>query len=704
MEEFDNINSEIPEQPKVKRKFWKILAVFLFIGILFISLFIRLFNLQVINYSKYKELARHQHESKIPLKAERGNIYDRNGNLLASTIHSISFAIDPSLIKEEKDRLKVSQAFENALGLPSEKILNKINSSKGSFVWLLRSILPGEASKLDSVNYKAFMKIEEPKRNYLFGSVGSQVVGCTDIDNRGLTGIELGLDSLLRGTSGFMIMNRDAIGRLMPTADLPKNPAVHGNSVYLTIDIRLQRIVEYELALGIKKSGSASGTAIAINPTNGEILAMSTLPSFNPNDISQSGSGSMKNKAITDVYEPGSTFKLITAAVAVDADGYVPETPLEGYNGMLDLTTVKIIDEHPLGKTTLAEAMEKSSNIVFSSLANKLPTAQFYKYMRDFGFGLTSGIDLPGEVPGVIKKPQEMDAGLKRFMGFGYGIAVTPLQMINAYSTVANNGIMLKPHIISAITNSVGKILYQAKTEKIRQVISKKSSALLTQMLIRVVNSGTGVAARLEGVKVAGKTGTTQQYSGGIYSKSSYTASFAGYFPAEEPKVAILVVLDKPVGDYYGGSTAAPIFHDIAKSWLALNPDLIKKTQKTEKNDTKFIPNIVGLYVKDAEIVLKNFGLILTDKNNPYSIISSQEPKPGNYLQKAEKVSVTFLEGKKFNQSSQKINVVGMTARRAIAALHNAGFKVKIEGSGRVSEQMWSKDSTGKALCYLKCK
>ncbi len=703
IDDFNNSGIEQEDKPKPKRKFAKVLLIFLVLGVGFVFLFARLFNLQVINSGKYKELARHQHESRIPLKAERGNICDRNGNLLASTIHSISFAVDPELLKEEKDRLKISQAFENSLGIPTEKILNKINSSKGSFVWLLRSILPGEASKLDSISYKAFMKIEEPKRNYLFGSVASQVVGCTDIDNRGLTGIELGLDSLLKGSSGFMIMNRDAIGRLMPTADLPKNPAIHGKNVQLTIDIRLQKIVEYELALGIKKSNSTSGTAIAIDPATGEILALATLPSFNPNEYNRLAAGSMKNHAISDVYEPGSTFKLVTAAIAIDAANFTPQSPVDGYNGLLQFKDISIKDDHPLGKTNLSEAMAKSSNIVFSTIANNIPTTTLYKYIRDFGFGLTTGIDLPGEVPGSIKKPQELDGGLKRFVGFGYGLSVTPLQILNAFAAVANNGIMLKPHIIKTIFDSEGTEIYKSKTEKIRQVVSKKTAGMVKEMLVGVVENGTGSSARLGGVKVAGKTGTTQQYFAGNYSKVNYTASFAGFFPADDPKVALLIILDKPVGDYYGGSTAAPIFHDIAKSWLALNPDIINRGG-TESKSTELVPNVAGMYIKDAVTVLKAYGLNIKGNYNPEEIVYSQEPTAETAIGKNKSVSVLLKNIQPDKQSIQRINVSGLPARKAIAALHQAGLNVRIEGNGRVREQIWTKDSSGKQICIIRCK
>lgn len=694
---------EEQEESKSKRHFWKLLFIFLILGFAFMALFARLFYLQVIKYEKYKELARHQQESRVQLKAERGNIYDRNGLLLASNISSISFAVDPTLIKDERSKVQICQALENKMGIPAEKTLEKINSARGSFVWLIRSLLPSEAIKLDSVSVKAFIKIEEPKRNYLYGLTASQVIGCTDIDNRGLTGIELGLDSSLRGRSGYMIMNRDATGKLMPSADLPKVMPVHGKLVRLTIDINLQKILEYELANGVRKAGAVSGTAIAIEPSTGEILAMDSYPSYNPSDLSQSGSGTMKNKSITDVYEPGSTFKLITAAAALNEGMVAPNTILDGYNGLLQFKDLQIRDDHPLGKISFEEALEKSSNIIFSTVANSLPSNLLYKYIRDFGFGYRSGIDLPGEVPGVVKKPDDFDMATKRFLGFGYGISVTPLQLLNAYAAIANDGILMKPHIIKEISDINGRVIYSSVPEKIRKVVSGNTVEELTKMLIGVVEKGTGISAAIPGVKIAGKTGTTQQITSGSYSKNNYTASFAGFFPAENPKIAMLIILDKPSGDYYGGSTAAPIFHAIAKSWIALNPEILNPGEQNDNQKPIFVPDIKGMYVSDAIQLLSSYGLKLATNYNPDDVVLTQEPKSDTYKTNPKFVNITVWDKSEKKMFIPKINVVGLSLRKAVAWLHNSGYHVKIIGSGKVTEQSWTKDSTGTTFCILRC-
>ncbi len=560
------------------RKKWKLNLFFVIFMVCMVIVMAKLFIIQFIEAEDYRKIARNQHESKIFLRPERGNIYDRDGKLLITNRTSYSFAIDPTVIKDLETVKRIALLVDSTQGETYQKLLNKILSTKKSFVWLIRGLDDSVASKFTNLNLKGLIKIIEPKRTYLYNELAAQLLGCTDVDSKGIAGLELSLDSLLKGNSGYMTVLRDAIGRLKPIANLPVESAKHGCSVELTIDIELQKILEIELINGASITGSSGAVAIAIIPETGEIIAMASYPPVNPN-LSINNPSDLRNKAITDIFEPGSTFKIVTAAAAIEEGLIEPESIVNGYNGVFVNNDFKITDIHPFDKTSFSEAFRYSSNIVFANLASSIPDAKFYKYIRDFGFGHNLDFDIYGESEGLVKKMAEFDHISKKFAGFGYGISVTPLQLLCSYSTIANSGVMMKPFVIRKIKNNSGDIIYEGKPQKIRQVVSKKTTDILKSLLVGVVENGTGKYAQIAGVRIAGKTGTSQQFVEGSYSKTDYTASFVGFFPAESPKIAILVLLDKPSGNYYGGSTAAPIFKNIVKGWLTLRPNLLNGIQ-----------------------------------------------------------------------------------------------------------------------------
>jgi cell division protein FtsI (penicillin-binding protein 3) len=644
--QFDNNDGTEFVNPQ-KKKFWKLIFIFVLLGIGFVALLARLVNLQIIDRDKYRKIAKVQHESRVNLKAERGNIYDRKGRLLASTIKSYSFALDPTILKDTNKILDICNLVSIAAGHSSPTDLyQRVIRAKGAFVWLVRGLMSEQAKLLDSIKVRGFIRIIEPKRNYLYGSIASQVIGCTDIDNRGLTGIELSYDSLLKGADSYVIMLRDAAGRLIPTPTTALRRAVRGNSVSLTIDIELQRIAEYELKLGVQKSKAEAGTVVIINPRTGEILAMASYPGYDPNNIVSISSANMRNRAINDVYEPGSTFKLITAAAALEEGIAKPGTILDGHGGLVDYGGYKIIDEHKTGKITFARAMEISSNVIFSNLAYRIPPNKLFKYVRDFGFGLLYGVTLSGEAKGNIKSPAQLDAVSRRFLGFGYGISVTPLQMLNAYATVANEGVMMKPFVVSSLSDDNNKLVESFSPVRIRRVVSETTAEELTQMLIGVVENGTGKEAKITGVKIAGKTGTAQIFDSS-YSKVHYTASFAGYLPANNPQIAMLIIFDKPKGNIYGGATAAPVFRKIAQSWISVSDNVDEFIDDDNENEIGFtMPDLSGFDYFHAVKILRGLGLAYKENKTNF-IVASQTPKPGTEITNGSKMLVKLYPSKK---------------------------------------------------------
>ncbi|MCO5250035.1 MAG: penicillin-binding transpeptidase domain-containing protein [Candidatus Kapabacteria bacterium] len=692
-----------PENEIRQKKFWKFWLVLITVNIGMAIIIWRLIDIQVISNEEYKSKAKRQHESKVNLTPERGIIYDRNGKVIASNFESVSIAIDPRHIQDLKG---FANAVEHDYGYSASGIISKVKASKKSFVWITRRADPTKFNKLVGFSDKGLILIREPRRIYQYDNIASQLIGFTDVDNHGLSGLELKWDSLLKGRDGYMIMNRDGAGRLRPAADLPLIPAFDGYSMNLTIDIDLQRIVEHELKTGVENAGAESGTVIALHPKTGEIIAIASYPSYDPHKPGGMSSAFLRMRAITDTYEPGSTFKLITAAAALEENIIKETDTLDGHLGTLTMRSYVIRDVKPLGRISFRQAMEYSSNIILSTVANMMSDNNFYKYLRDFGFGIKTDVDFPGEVTGKLPKPKNFTSSTKRYLGFGYGLSVTPLQMANAYGAVANGGTLMKPYLVSSVFDSEGREVYSQNPVVVRRVISEETAARLTDILKGVVSRGTGKAARVDGLEICGKTGTSQQIVDGRYSKENYTATFAGYFPANDPQVALIVMLDKPRTSIYGGATAAPIFRGIASKWTGANPNTAianKFVDSTKTNkDSVLVPNIVGLKSELAEDLLKNRGFGLTYSGNSQGIVLAQNPKAHSRTINGKIVDMTIVATDTVQSPDAIVVLKGMPLRSALAILNAGGVKTKIVGNGNiVTDQKWSRNSDGSSNCII---
>jgi cell division protein FtsI/penicillin-binding protein 2 len=537
---------EIENRSKLRLK-----LVFLLILFFFVVILVRLFYIQVIDRAKYQKLAELQQIRKIELRAKRGNIYDRNGVLLATTVEASSFAIDPQLVR--KDSLAMVQffSFANILGISNEQI-NSFLNSKRNFQWLRRGLIE-YPPMLDTFGFQGLIVSKEPRRFYLFGKALSNVIGVTNLDNSGITGLELALDSILKGLDGFAFFLRDARGQLIPNFDLPSVNPINGKDIKLTIDINLQRISSYFLQDGIEKTRSKGGCVIAMNPRNGEILAMVSYPLFNPNNSQSWNETIDKNYAVNFLFEPGSTLKPIIAAIALQRKIASPDEIFNAFNGKFLIGDVQITDEHPASKLTLEEAIIYSSNIVFSQISGRIPPEIFLSELSKCGFGKKVGIEIAGELSGSIPQANNLTSIQQKFLGFGYGLSVTPIQLAAAYTAIANEGVMVKPRITLA----------QSKFMLKDTIIQRETAGKLKEMLVKVVEFGTAVETKIEGIKIAGKTGTAQKFTDGAYSKTQYINSFVGFLPAENPKILILVMLDEPQSSIYASSTVVPIFKKI---------------------------------------------------------------------------------------------------------------------------------------------
>ncbi|MBS1911846.1 MAG: PASTA domain-containing protein [Bacteroidetes bacterium] len=664
----------------------------------------RLVKLQIVDRGMYAEQARRQYESKVALQAERGVLYDRNGNLLAANTTSISFAADPNHIENPR---KLAKAFSTAFGEPYDDWLRKLTTRGTSFIWLRRKVSGQQLESLKDLEDNGLIKLKEPLRHFEYASLGAQALGSTDVDNNGLNGVELFYNQQLRGTDGFIVMQRDARGHRRPDVDLPQSPPEHGDGLVLTLDINLQGIVEDELKKGVDRAGAASGTAIAIDPRTGEILAIASYPTYDPNDLRHADQSALRIRAITDMYEPGSTMKIVTAAAALEDHAVTPNSTFDGQGGEYQLGPHTIRDDHPAGMMTMREAMEHSSNIAFAKIASRLPAPRFYKYVRDFGFGIVSGVDLPGEARGQVKKPDEFVEGTQQFMAFGYQLAVTPLQLVSAYAAVANHGVMMKPHLLKRRLNRDGEVIEEIQPQEIRHVVSRETADTVREMLVGVVERGTGTEARVEGLRIAGKTGTSQQLANGEYSKSKYNASFVGFFPADDPKITLLVLLDSPSNGYYGGQVAAPIFREIARriagvanardgSEPAVEAGLngpaqqgapaqqaVPAAQTVSDHGRIQVPDLRGVDAESARHIGEKYGCRMLVRGTG-RLVTSQLPAAGSTM-----VSHGVLMLVLSNPAERGLmpDVRGMSIRRALNVLNAVGVTPAISGSGIVRSQ-----------------
>lgn len=653
---------------------------------------VRLALVQVVRGGEYAEQARRQYESKVILQADRGPVFDRNGILVASNTVSISFAVDPKHVENPQ---KLAKAFATALDEPEDVYLKKVTSKGTSFVWLKRKVSGAALEMLKDLDDDGLIKIKEPLRHFEYGALGAQAIGCTDIDNHGLSGVELYYDEILRGVDGYMVMQRDAQGHRRPDIDFPLSRPEHGDGLVLTLDINTQGVVEDELRKGVERAGAASGTAIALDPRSGEILAIATYPGFDPNNVKRADPSAIRVRAITDTYEPGSTMKVVTAAAALEEGAISTTEEIDGEGGTYQLGVQTIRDDHPEGMMTIRRAFELSSNISFAKIATRLPSPRFYKYVRDFGFGIISGVDLPGEAHGEVKKPNEFGEETQSFMAFGYQLSVTPLQLVSAYAAVANGGVMMKPHLLKRRLNRDGQVVEQIEPQEIRQVISRRTADTLRDLMVGVVEEGTGREARIPGLRIAGKTGTSQQLSEGIYSKQKYNASFVGFFPADDPKVTLLVLLDSPTNGYHGGQVAAPIFREIARRIvnasmegsepapaIAASADSVQ-LQPAKASSRLHVPDFRGIDPEHARMIAEHAGLRIVLQGNG-SFVATQTPVAGAVV---DRLGVVTLGTAVPARPRTMPDVRGMTLRRALNILNACRIQPRVSGSGIVRGQ-----------------
>lgn len=542
----------------------RVLFLKVVLSICFLAIIFRLGLIMFVEHHLYFSRAKTQQLRKEEIIPKRGNIYDRKGREFAISLEKESLFIDPSSLRsDEKIRI-----LKNYIKINMEQIKSYSEKSV-RFLWLERKLDREVAEKIKALKIEGLGFIPEGARFYPNGFLASHVIGFVNIDEQGIEGLEKQYDKYLRAEKSLKVVSVDAKGKRLSDGDLKD---IKGNDIFITIDEGLQYIVEKYLEEAIRKWRASSGTVIMMDPFTGEILALANRPTYDPNNLKFiKNIGVIRNRALTDLYEPGSTFKIVTATAALEEGIVNLRTKFDCSQGYIEIWGKKIKDSHKNGVLTFEEVIQKSSNVGTIKIAMMLGKEKLYQYIKKFGFGEKTGIDLPGEVGGYIRPTHKWSGTSIGAIPIGQEVAVTPIQVLRAYAAIANGGYLVKPFVVSEIRSPEGKILYKAVIQR-QRIISEKTAKTMRDILKKVTQEGgTATQAKIDGNDVAGKTGTAQKYDPktGKYSKDKFVSSFVGFIPADNPRIAMIVVIHDPKGAHYGGVVAAPVFKAISNEALA---------------------------------------------------------------------------------------------------------------------------------------
>ena len=555
--------------------------------IIFSALLYQLVRIQIIDHKKYSSLAFSQQCKKQTIPTRRGLIFDRGGAKLAESIQVGSVYADPFFITEKK---KTSKILSDLLGLDKAEVV-KLLSKKKRFVWIKRRISDEQEEALRPLHLKGISIKHEYKRVYPYEKLCSQVLGFTDIDENGLGGIERSLNQVISGSNGSKVVEKDGLQHQFSTLKGETVSARYGDSVFLTIDCNVQSIVEEELEKACLKWDPNSAIAIAMDPSTGEVLAMANYPTFDPNFVRDSNPAERRNRAITDCFEPGSLIKPLIVSGALDSGLVKEDETIFCYIGAYKVNGGRRVvrDSHSYGDLSVSDIVVHSSNIGMAQIGQRIKKQRLHRYLKDFAFGEKTGIQLPGEVRGIVRPLNLWSVDSEISVSFGYETAVTPIQMVAAFCSIANGGTLLQPQIVSKITDYSGKrVKKNYDPARIRRVVSPKiAREVMAPILENVVKEGTGKRAMLFTHRVAGKTGTAkklEKVGNKMKYSNKYIGSFVGFAPADEPKICVLVSLNEPKnGAYYGGTVAAPAVGNILErtlGYMEFGPQYVQIAQR----------------------------------------------------------------------------------------------------------------------------
>ena len=609
----------------------------------------RLMYLQVFQHGEMMARADRQQLKTIKLPAKRGEIVDRAGHVLAYSVDADTIAADPSEIEDpDATAARVCEALEGC-GAAQRQLMAERLRGKTQFAFLARQVSPEEARRVKALDLSGLTFFKESRRYYPKKDLAAHVLGYVGVDNGGLAGLESAFDARIRGREGKMLLQRDARRHAMLTRE--ERPPTSGDGLELTIDEYLQHVADRELRIGVAENGATGGTAIILDPKTGEILALANWPTFNPNAFGASDLVARRNRAIQDLYEPGSTFKVVTASAAIDERLIASTDLIDCHPGYITFGSRIIRDTHEYGVLPFIDVIAKSSNVGAIKVGMRLGPERLGRYVSRFGFGQTLAPDFRGENPGIVWDPDRLDASALASVSMGYQVGVTPLQMAAAVSVVANGGELVEPHVVRAFIKD-GRRETVAR-HVVRRAISPDTAAAMTEIMEAVVERGTAKSfAQMEGFTVAGKTGTASKLVNRHYSKSEYNASFVGFVPSRNPAITIVVVIDSPhTNGYYGATVSAPVFKRI------------------------------------AEAALQHLGIGPTLNAPPPVLVAGHDAESDDMAPRPAGIPLTAVRVAEVTQSGQMPELRGMSARDALRTLTRHGLTARIDGDGFVTEQ-----------------
>lgn len=631
----------------------------------------RAFYLQIMCAEVWQQRASEQHQKIVRLTPQRGAIYDRRGESLAVSLEAQSFYLDPVGMREKLEYPADSEIYRDyarelarVLELDYTSLLQKMGTDK-RFIWLKRRVSREDAERVEALEIPGVDSIKEHKRWYPNGRLAGQIIGFSGTDNQGLEGLERYYNSTLAGGERYLVSRRDATGRSFGSSRYVVKGKL-GSDIYLSIDSLIQHITERELSKAVSASGARFGTALVMDPHNGQILAMATYPDYDPNAFRDYSAAMRRNRVICDTYEPGSTFKIFTLAAALEEGEISPDTRIDCEQGNYKVGGSIIHDYKPMGELTAHDVFKYSSNIGVAKIAERLGAQRLHHYLQKFGFGAKTGIRFDGEAEGILHPASRWFPVDLAAISFGQGITITPLQLGRALSAVVNGGELVVPRLISKVVDHEHEQTRTVARRVERRVIGDETAQALRDMMVSVTaDDGTGSRARVPGFVVGGKTGTAQKVDRvtGGYSPDKRVSSFAGFAPARDPRLVVVVTLDEPEGDAYGGLLAAPVFSEIVEQSLRYlhvpaRLDTLSvsseepKVSRTEKHFSALGPKLLqidraagdsmpdfrGMSARQVLQVMERMNLNV--HIDGYGRVVNQTPAPGGTIDPDTRISV----------------------------------------------------------------
>lgn len=673
----------------------RILYILILAGAMSVLIFGKLFYVQVLASEKYSDESLNNRLQNVEVTPNRGIIYDCNNEAMAVSVEKISVYITPSVIREASGRDEIVADIIKYLHMTKSEVNKIIDGSSNDFAWLKRQCDKEDAQKLQEKDYIGIGFTTEYSREYPNNEELSHVLGFCGLDNQGLAGAELQFDDILSGTPGKLVVEYDKLGNAIPQSIRESIPASEGKNVHLTADSTIQYYVESAMAEAQKEQNAKAMTCIVMDVTNGNVLAMANTPNFDPNNYSDYDAEDWSNLAISKLYEPGSPFKSLSTSMYLEEDIVEPDSQLY-CPGFVMIDGHRFQDwDYPEadGLQTMTHALGQSCNVAQAECVSKLGFDRFYDYLDGFGMTKKTGIDLPSESsPLLIDQEDAVDIDLAA-SAIGQGNAYTAMQMITAFSAVVNGGYLMKPQIVSQITDSNGKVVKETEPEVVRQVISSQTSDEMREMLVSVVEDGLGKPAAVEGYRVGGKTGTAEIAQGGSYAENNYILSFMGFAPADNPKYACLVIVDSPASGGNSGTLAGGIFSKIMKNVLnyyqvpqteALSDDNENYTEATE-GEYVTVPEIdCPMNTEEARSIMAQAGLQVEDVTSG-TTLTSYLPVAGTKVAKGS--TIEFYSTTEDADSIVLPSFEGKTIKDVDIILQGFGLKSTLKGSGLAYRQ-----------------